>query len=745
MTWYTVTTDYDRGPWTHYGHLNTQGVYFNGYYYIFYMNDYAGSGIVYKYSTDGQNWTSGGEIVNDRATNKGYIWTISDSDFVYLFYPRNTGHVSVKKFSQNEDGTLSSIGTYNITSYNTNRVLGGAACKTTNRIYIICTYYDESNYRVKCLYSSDQGINWTLINETTGPPGGGGYPPSLSVTAYPPDGEDAVIFVGAKYSDYFYYSFYNGTWNGWSSHRAVSSGQYGYTGIITWDSDNQAYWYESIRNGDARVYRFEDGSWSLVYTNSYYGSFANWINGIDGNLYLVRYDAEEAKGQVWKYNGSSWTIEDLLSNERPAPILKDSGFSLISYNGDEDTIKIWPDYLAILTLNLLSILNLSGTFSWAPLTKIEEDLTISSSLSTKHFLGIIFKILIHFADYLGKSTSHNLSEEINFLGVFEKLKILKDSLCLIPYFTLKVFQKFTEELKLEMKISSLSLKLLFDSIVLFSIIDIRRLIESFEQVKLSVILSRSILPILFSTGFETGNYIRWDKKIGTSIYLTTEKTHHGTYALKTTGGSGLYYLSKKFSQYSYLSVRAYIWAKVTATSDDLSRGPMVLGFEFGDYCLGVALTASGDLFLDKISPGGEDRGWTPLDWPQEEWFRLEISYKFSTETFEVFVNDKRYSATFPKPDSPFTGIRIGSMTTMGKFTSTIYFDCIAVSTQHIGIAGDPPPPEHGIYQTFFTLSSVVTTSIKSLKESCIIFSKVLSFWIKKVLKEEDEILVNKRG
>jgi len=362
---------------------------------------------------------------------------------------------------------------------------------------------------------------------------------------------------------------------------------------------------------------------------------------------------------------------------------------------------------------------------------------------------LLAKYLFNSFSLVGKVNKFHSFKRTEFLSLsdfFSRAWHMKDSLSLssqlLPF---KMLKQLGELLRPKPKLMKIASETLMDFLSFLENVEPKKFVKVLDRVFLEEILTRFLLPILFSTGFETGDYIRWDKKVGTSIYLTTEKSHHGTYSLKTTGGAGFRYLSKKFSQYPYLSVRTYIWAKVTPTSDDLFRGPVVLGFEFGDRCVGVALLASGDIYTANISSGGEGRSWTPLDWPQEEWFRLEISYRFSTETFEIFVNDKHYSTTIPKPDAPFTGIRIGSMATIGKFTSTVYFDCIALSTQHIGIAGDPPPPEHGIYQTLFVLGSVLTTSIKSLKESFIIFSKVLSFWIKKVLKEEDEIVVNKEG
>jgi len=255
MTLYTVTSSFNRANDGNNSDEGSIGVYFNDYFYIFYEKVGEDNSIRYSYSSDGETWTEGAKLVTDFGSKAALVVT-KKGNYLFLFYGDTSGWWKVNRLTQNADGTLSVDATYSITSYNQNGLARPFCCTTLNRIWFASVNYDGSNYRVKILYSSDNGATWTSILNDASELGGGGYMPRIALIHYPPNGDDAIIVVGAKYAQWFKYAFVTDSWPGWTNHTGL--GDYGNVAIGYWQG--KLYWYESERNNDAAIYYWENNS-----------------------------------------------------------------------------------------------------------------------------------------------------------------------------------------------------------------------------------------------------------------------------------------------------------------------------------------------------------------------------------------------------------------------------------------------------------------------------------------------------
>ncbi|RLI87453.1 MAG: hypothetical protein DRP01_01730, partial [Archaeoglobales archaeon] len=73
---------------------------------------------------------------------------------------------------------------------------------------------------------------------------------------------------------------------------------------------------------------------------------------------------------------------------------------------------------------------------------------------------------------------------------------------------------------------------------------------------------------------------------------------------------------------------------------------------------------------------------------------------------------------------------------------TNWMDCFAVSNQYLSPgAADPPPPELSVFQSLLFYSKIALSPRPLILTSLKLLSKILPFYFKKVLKEEEKELI----
>jgi len=249
-----------------------------------------------------------------------------------------------------------------------------------------------------------------------------------------------------------------------------------------------------------------------------------------------------------------------------------------------------------------------------------------------------------------------------------------------------------------------------------------------------------IKPILFSTGFETGTLRRWSIAYNlTSSDIITYRSHHGSRSLYIlwSGGSGKY-LEKKLP--SLASYYAFKWMLYREYADGESIEIGKITFSDGSYIRVLYDYGSLSLHISWYGYVG-----TGIACPGASWARYELSWNNSTKTVKIIVNTSQYSVNVGGITRTPDKISIGP--TQGQGQAQFFYDCIAVSTELVGIAGEPAPVECEPYESVYFLEFRAIKIIKSVfLEGVNLPGNILTRAIGKFLEEiENRIAVDKEG
>jgi len=360
--------------------------------------------------------------------------------------------------------------------------------------------------------------------------------------------------------------------------------------------------------------------------------------------------------------------------------------------------------------SFLETLSFSDSSLWHWLFLGSEFLMLLESKSF-HFDKILQKIF-HLVDK--EISKRHLSEIFSISPIIKnvyKLKELSEDL-LLQILLMKTFEtKFLEGVKLQGVFEKLQ--------------------RIWEQISISYSFSRYKIPIFFSTGFETGDLSRWDYTIersGKIPEVVTDFVHHGTYSLKIGRGWGCVH---KVIDLNPIWVKCFY--RYTGNEDQAAIGPCIsvnqskefnmkhpvylavggVGF---DESLRIYAHVLNGILTTKVMVG---------EFTKDTWHSIVLgAYRHSSQGwYKVYVDGK---LVYSKENT----------------WETNWMDCFAVSNQYLSPgAADPPPPELSVFQSLLFYSKIALSPRPLILTSLKLLSKILPFYFKKVLKEEEKELI----
>jgi len=256
-----------------------------------------------------------------------------------------------------------------------------------------------------------------------------------------------------------------------------------------------------------------------------------------------------------------------------------------------------------------------------------------------------------------------------------------------------------------------------------------------------------IIPILFSTSFETGNLIRLDTFGGNPLpSIVTSQHHHGSYSLYIYG-NWTYTWAQKAIASNPVHVSAWIYKAnswsfykpaytITVRSQD--------GTLIASFCMEAATVSKmGVYYRNNSSYVTLD---TDLDWPIEQWWQYELRVLTGAGTGEVklWVN-RTLKINLTGLNNADKGepkyMELGTRGHSSGYGPDLYFDCVVASNEYIGMAGEPAPQEKFYTQILSLPGICLNRFTKWLFPSSNFSDVIISFSTKKVLKEQEWVLL----
>jgi len=256
-----------------------------------------------------------------------------------------------------------------------------------------------------------------------------------------------------------------------------------------------------------------------------------------------------------------------------------------------------------------------------------------------------------------------------------------------------------------------------------------------------------IVPILFSTSFETGNLIRLDTFGGNPLpSIVTSQHHHGSYSLYIYG-NWTYTWAQKAIASNPVHVSAWIYKAnswsfykpaytITVRSQD--------GTLIASFCMEAATVSKmGVYYRNNSSYVTLD---TDLDWPIEQWWQYELRVLTGAGTGEVklWVN-RTLKINLTGLNNADKGepkyMELGTRGHSSGYGPDLYFDCVVASNEYIGMAGEPAPQEKFYTQILSLPGICLNRFTKWLFPSSNFSDVIISFSTKKVLKEQEWVLL----
>jgi len=263
-------------------------------------------------------------------------------------------------------------------------------------------------------------------------------------------------------------------------------------------------------------------------------------------------------------------------------------------------------------------------------------------------------------------------------------------------------------------------KIHFETISLFESLFTSGIKPLFEKMESLISFQRRILPILFSTSFETGDLSRFDiiNPSSGEIEVIPQAKFEGNYGLKIYAGYSTPYARKKVKS-NPLWLRVYFKHPTSCSWDETFHWVNIFS-ENGKLLLGIRNK------VHKISVGWRDGAFwdlvnTDVEIPLNSWIKLELGIKAGNgdgwiEVWKdnqlVYRKTKLNNASYGEPAL----ISLEAAGKTGDFDPTGFYDCVAVSNERIIDAGIPSSPERTSSEFINLISEIINLSGRTFKE-----------------------------
>ena len=189
--------------------------------------------------------------------------------------------------------------------------------------------------------------------------------------------------------------------------------------------------------------------------------------------------------------------------------------------------------------------------------------------------------------------------------------------------------------------------------------------------------------VIFSDGFESGDFSAWTGTSGTPSVVTDQK-HTGTYAMKTTVDNN--YAYKTFTAQSDIYVRFYF-----RTSADIgnNRDVSMLALCNGTTEI-VAVSIREASWQERLRVAASSNYEWNNDFPDNTWVCIEVRYKTGSGTGEIHAwvdGTERITQTGLTQTTQIDRINFGWLYASWAASCTLWEDCIVVADAYIGPEG----------------------------------------------------------
>lgn len=217
-------------------------------------------------------------------------------------------------------------------------------------------------------------------------------------------------------------------------------------------------------------------------------------------------------------------------------------------------------------------------------------------------------------------------------------------------------------------------------------------------------LMRRWSPIAFSDGFESGSFTRWNGTYTTSgetVSISTTRYHHGSYgsSFRTNSGGGYEkaYGYRNISGTPELYARGYFYVSQSGIVDINDRFFFLI-FSSGNNNLayaGLRKTSTGTTWCltTRQDTGYIDTYSSTVPTIVGKWYCVELHWKKdgANGLSEMWVDGTKVCSVTNKNTATYGGatqLKFGIAETYGVASTTVYADCITLSSNYIGT--EPP-------------------------------------------------------
>jgi len=200
--------------------------------------------------------------------------------------------------------------------------------------------------------------------------------------------------------------------------------------------------------------------------------------------------------------------------------------------------------------------------------------------------------------------------------------------------------------------------------------------------------------ILFSDGFESGDFSAWTGTTGTPI-IVSDPVHHGSYAAEFNA-SGDYCSKTLGADYTTCYYRAYIrFDTLPPVANDFTT-LMMMKDGATTICETRTRNLSGDAQIQFVwYKPSTDTLYYDANWSVDTWYCLEIKYyrHATLGEYRVYLDGVNVISKTAIDTTGVAGVDtiiLGRVSSNGAWTPTIYGDCVVVADAYIGPeAGGP--------------------------------------------------------
>jgi hypothetical protein len=229
--------------------------------------------------------------------------------------------------------------------------------------------------------------------------------------------------------------------------------------------------------------------------------------------------------------------------------------------------------------------------------------------------------------------------------------------------------------------------------------------------KLDVILQKTfdLDPVIFSDGFESGDFTAWTGSTGAKITVESLHPHHGTYNANVTGSAAedWSYAYQTISSSAITYARCYV--KFANLNIPSGKNLQILGLDYGSYQYNLVASVKNDSgTLKWFLSIGEASNWagsvlgthTPA---LDTWYCVEIERNVTNDIETLYVDGVAEASASVAITENTTRMYAGVYQD-GIGDNELYIDCVVTDSVYIGpeVASDTTAP------TYSSLSSSST-------------------------------------